>query len=296
MTHNNPDPDALASGKALATLFKSLWNIPSRLVYCGLVSRAENRTMLRLLTPEWEFEEPPFALEQYSAIALIDSQPGAGNNSLPADRLPDIIIDHHLPIRPAVIQVPYVDIRTDVGGTVSMVYQYLSAANTPIPTELATAMFYGLRSDTNGLSRGATPVDGIIYVKLLEILDHNLLMQVELAGLSRDYFLAFDRGLQNAEIVGHSVTTFLGEMHRPDLVAEMADLLVRMEEVNAALCMGCFNSTLYFSLRIGPLNEDAGLLVQRIIIPPGKAGGHGSMAGGQIPQSGWGYPTARSRN
>ncbi|MCO5190382.1 MAG: phosphoesterase, partial [Anaerolineae bacterium] len=43
LTHDNPDPDALASGKALATLLLAAWNIPSQLTYCGLIQRPENR-------------------------------------------------------------------------------------------------------------------------------------------------------------------------------------------------------------------------------------------------------------
>lgn len=97
LTHDNPDPDALAAGKAFATLLKSAWNISSRLVYSGLVLRAENRALLKLLTPEWEHSDRLVALDQYSAIALLDTQPGAGNNRLPIEHIPQIVIDHHHP-------------------------------------------------------------------------------------------------------------------------------------------------------------------------------------------------------
>lgn len=285
LTHDNPDPDGLASGKAMARLLTA-WNIPSRLMYTGLVGRAENRALLRYLTSEWEYVTTLPEPQGFSALALVDSQPGAGNNSLPAGVIPDIVLDHHLPVRGECQEVRYKDIRAQIGATVSMVYQYLETAQVPISAELATAMFYGLRADTNGLSRGATTADGLIFVKLLDMLDHRLLLQVEQSGLSLDYFEAFHKGLMNAEIVGRTITTFLGEMHRPDLVAEMADLLVRLEEVHAAFCLGLYRGTLYFSLRTGYVEEDAGLLVQQIIIPPGKAGGHGTIAGGQYPLDG----------
>ncbi len=89
LTHDNPDPDALSSGKALAFLFSKAWGIPSRLIYYGLVARAENKTMLNLLTPEWEHGDVLEDLDQYSAIALLDTQPGAGNNRFPERGTPE---------------------------------------------------------------------------------------------------------------------------------------------------------------------------------------------------------------
>ena len=78
LTHDSPDPDALAAGKALATLLNVSWSVPSRLFYSGLVARAENRAMLRLLTPEWESVEVAPDAQGFSAIALVDTQPGGG--------------------------------------------------------------------------------------------------------------------------------------------------------------------------------------------------------------------------
>lgn len=92
LTHDNPDPDSLATGKGLAALL-SVWGIPSRMVYSGLVARAENRAMLNRLTPEWEHSDTLEFLDEYPAIALVDSQPTAGNNRLPAPVLPTIVID-----------------------------------------------------------------------------------------------------------------------------------------------------------------------------------------------------------
>ena len=167
LTHDNPDPDALASGKAFTTLLKSAWNIPSRMVYSGLVLRAENRALLNLLTPEWEQSDVLTGLERYSAIALVDTQPGAGNNRLPVTHHPDIILDHHHPLREALGMIPFTDVRPEIGATATLLDQYLEAAGVVPDSDLATAMFYALKTDTRGLSRGASPTDTIVYFKLL---------------------------------------------------------------------------------------------------------------------------------
>jgi nanoRNase/pAp phosphatase (c-di-AMP/oligoRNAs hydrolase) len=286
LTHDNPDPDALASGKAFATLLKSAWNIPSQLLYSGLVQRAENRALLNLLTPEWEHNNVLTGLDQFSALALIDTQPGAGNNRLPTTHYPQIVIDHHHPHREKMGMVPYADVRPEIGATVTMLDQYLETAGIEPDSDLATAMFYALKTDTRGLSRGASSTDKIVYFKLVSKIDHSKLSQIEQAGLSQTYFSAFSRGLLAARVYNRSVVADLGIMHRPDLAAEMADLLIRLDRARAVLCLGLYEQILHLSIRTEPMGQDAGLLVQQVIVSPGKAGGHGTMAGGQVPLAG----------
>lgn len=282
LTHDNPDPDALASGMGLAVLFKSAFGIPSRLVYSGLIARAENRAVLNLLTPDWQQENSIPDLKRYSAVALVDTQPGAGNNRWSADKVPDIVIDHHYPRWESLRPVRYVDVREDIGATSSMIFQYLEAAKIEVDSPLATALFYGLQTDTRSLARSVSAVDEEIYLKLLSIVDRAKLVRVEQAGLSRDYFRAFHKGLQAARVYGRSVISNLGEIHRPDLAAEMADVLIRLESARAVLCLGIYDDHLQISLRTEPSGQDAGLIVQKVIGELGKAGGHGTLAGGQV--------------
>ena len=288
LTHNNPDPDALASGKALATLFREAWGISGRLVYSGLVARAENQAVLKYLTPEWEHSDvvlPDF--KEYSAIAQVDTQPGAGNNRLNTVHPRHIVIDHHYPVRETLDTVTYSDIRTEMGSTVTMLFQYLVAAGIQPDPILATAMFYGLKTDTRSLSRGASPADEVTFLELLHNLDQQELSRVELAGLSQEYFQSFSQGLQATRVFGRVVVARLGLITQPDFTAEMADTLIRLQDAHAALCLGQYGDTLHISLRTEPTGQQhAGKIIQQLIISPGKAGGHGTMAGGQIPLQG----------
>lgn len=283
LTHNNPDPDALASGKTLAHLFQGAWGISSRLAYSGLVTRAENKAMLQLLTPEWQPLEAMPEWGKYSAIALVDTQPGAGNNILPIDVIPQIVIDHHHPLRSALERVPFADIRIEIGSTVSIVYLYLNAAKIIPDEQLATAIFYGIQTDTRGLTRGSSLLDQEIYFNMLPLIDRDRLVKVEQAGLPREYFRSFVNGLQSARVYRRTVVSYLGKIHRPDFVAELADILIRLENSRAVLCMGYHGGTLYLSMRTASPDYDAGSLIQKVIAGLGRAGGHGMMAGGQVP-------------
>ena len=282
MTHDNPDPDALASGAALRVLFETAWGIPVLLGYSGLIDRAENKAMLKILTPNWLPLKSLGEIRAYSAIALVDTQPCAGNNRLPGNLLPQIVFDHHHPIRDGLEQVRFLDIRTEMAATSSIIYQYLEAAEVRLDTLLSTAIFYGIQTDTQGLSRGGSLQDQGIYLKLLSLIDRQKLSEVAQAGLPREYFKAFTDGLQATRIYGRAVCACLGSLPRPDFVSEMADVLIRLKGTRAALCIGEHGEVVYFSLRTQNTSKDAGWLIQTMIPPEGKAGGHGTMAGGQI--------------
>jgi len=283
LTHDYPDPDALASGKALATLFQKAWGISSQLIYSGLVVRAENQSVLKYLTPEWEHRNVLPDLKEYSAVAQVDTQPGAGNNRLNTIYSRHIVIDHHYPVREIIDMGMYTDIRTDMGSTATMLFQYLEAARLKPDPILATAMFYGLKTDTRGLSRGASPADEIAFLELLHHLDQQELSRVELASLSRDYYRSLSSGLHATRLFGQVIIARLGLISQPDFTAEMADILIRLQGAHAALCLGQHGDILHISLRTEPMGQHAGNLIQQLIVQPGKAGGHGTMAGGQIP-------------
>jgi nanoRNase/pAp phosphatase (c-di-AMP/oligoRNAs hydrolase) len=256
------------------------------LFYNGLVERAENRAMFQMLTPEWEHRDGLDGSSKFSALVFVDSQPGSRTLCHVDKTFPTIVIDHHFPIIEQTQWAAYTDIRPDIGSTVTMVYQYLDAVKADINPILATAMFLGLRADTNGLSRGSSVEDGVVYINLLERLDHQLLLKIESAGLARDYYQAFFRGMQNARIHGKTIISYLGNMHRYDLAAELADLLLRYEGVDTAFCSGVYKQEIHFSIRTSLVEQNAGLLIQRVVLPTGSAGGHGTLAGGQIPLNG----------
>jgi nanoRNase/pAp phosphatase (c-di-AMP/oligoRNAs hydrolase) len=282
LTHDNPDPDALAAGSTLAALCALKWDTEVHLGYSGLVARAENKAMMQILTPEWESLDLLGDPHDYPVCALVDSQPGSGNNSLPHDIIPRIVFDHHVPVQESIEGISFADIRTDIGATTSLVYQYFEAAGLEPDSKLATAIFYGIQTDTQGLSRGGTPEDQEIYFKLLGIINREKLVQVIQARVPREYFKEFSRGLEAAMVYERTIVSYLGSLHRPDFVAELADALIRLEGTHAVLTMGYHENVLYFSLRTRTSETDAGHLIQAIVSPYGRAGGHGTVAGGQI--------------
>src|SRR5262245_38394194 len=87
LPHDNPDPDALASAAALKYRAATLGEKEARIVLGGIVGRAENRAMLTYLNITLvPVSEVPFNGD--TAVALVDTQPGRPNNSLPEGIVP----------------------------------------------------------------------------------------------------------------------------------------------------------------------------------------------------------------
>jgi len=282
LTHHNPDPDALAAGAGLAYLLEYKWGIAAHKVFSGLVARAENVAMLKHLTTGWKEIDSLESAPEHGAIALVDSQPGAGNNLLTDERVPEAVFDHHEPFRPPSEEVAYLDLRPEMGATATLIYQHLEVADLAIPPRLATALFYGIKTDTRGLSRGTAPGDEKAYLSLLANVDRDALLLVEHAKRPRVFFRGLVAGLEAARVHGNAVVAPLGEMHRSDFAAELADQLIVLEGIRGVLCMGTHEDVLQLSVRTLPLDKDAGLLVQDLMVGLGKGGGHGTIAGGQI--------------
>jgi len=281
LTHSNPDPDALASGAGLAYLIGEIWGIKVQLAYSGLVGRSENKAMMELLTPGWQHLDTIVDLYTYACYVLVDTQPGTGNNILPNHISPCAVIDHH-PVRTNLDCIPFVDIRTNCGATSSIVYLYLEMAGCTLDANLATALFYGIQTDTQSLSRSGSSVDRDVYFMLLGLIDQDRLARVLQAGVPREYYQSFYDGLRSSRVYKSAVVSFLGSIDRPDFPAELADFLIRLEGIQAVLCLGHHAGVLFISLRTKADGVDAGMLVQKIVEPLGTAGGHGNYAGGQI--------------
>jgi nanoRNase/pAp phosphatase (c-di-AMP/oligoRNAs hydrolase) len=217
----------------------------------------------------------------YDALAIVDSQPGTGNNSLPPDRLLDVVIDHH-PARPESESVPWRDIRPDLGATSTIAVEYLRALNVPIDTPLATALFYAIRAETRDLGREATHAERVAYLFLFPLVDFHLLARISQPKVPRAHFAALDRALRSAQVWGDLVAVNMGGISYPDLVAEVADLLLEWEGAHFVLCCGCYGDRFYLSLRTEPSERRAGALMRQLINSQGAAGGHGTMAGGRL--------------
>src|SRR5438309_5146193 len=113
LTHDNPDPDAVASACGLAHLLTEAAGVPTTAAYGGIIGRAENKALLKVLQlpvlPLGRVEN-----QRRDLVCLVDTQPEVGNYSAPGRSLPEIVIDHH-PARSASLLAAFHDVRGPAG-------------------------------------------------------------------------------------------------------------------------------------------------------------------------------------
>jgi nanoRNase/pAp phosphatase (c-di-AMP/oligoRNAs hydrolase) len=278
--HDNPDPDCLASALALSQIFSSMAGEEPTIAFSGMIARSENLIMAKIL----EIPLVPFEiveLSEYGVICMLDTQPGTGNNSLSADVKVDIVIDHH-PLNEISRGCRWVDVRNHYGVTATILYEYLLAFDLEITPELATAIFYAIKSDTQDLGREANKPDKEAYLQLFPAVDKQLLCQIMNPRQPAEYFRTIRRAIDQARVYGRAVVADMQKVDFPELVAEMADFLLKLEGVDAVLVHGEYSREMYLSIRAVSDDTNAGEIMKRVLDGIGTGGGHSNMAGGKI--------------
>ncbi len=278
--HDNPDPDSIAAAVALRHLLLMKTGLDAVLAYGGVIGRSENRKMVELL----EISLLPIAeldLSQFAVTCMVDTQPCAGNNSLPHEQIVDVVIDHHLSKQNHNNSF-WVDVRENYGASATILYEYLVSQNVSINTKLATVLFYAIKSETQDLGREWSKADREAYLKLLPLSNNRILYDIIYPQVSANYYTTFHAAIENAKIYGEILVFNLGEIENPDLVAELADFLLPMKGVTYVLGMGWYSGSQILSMRSSNSEASLGIVIQKIVDGIGTAGGHGMIAGGQI--------------
>ncbi len=284
LTHNNPDPDSLGGAVGLQEFARKAMGIESGLAITGRILRAENKAMVRELAIRMDrLEDVQFG--DYDCFALVDTQPGFGHTFVPTEVHIDIVIDHHVCADGVARSgdAAFVDVQPDIGATSTLVTAHLMAAGVEPSAEVATALAYGIKTDTADLSRNVSDLDLRAYDYLFPFVDRRKLVAITNPRLPAAYFTTLKDALSKVRLYDGVTLCSLGRTSSAEMVAEVADLLLRMEGVRVVFCGGLVGSSYYVSVRTEIGGDAWRLLRDAMESEAGTCGGHGSVAGGAIP-------------
>jgi len=215
-------------------------------------------------------------------VALVDTQPGTGNNPLSRAVEPEIVIDHHVPIYSRTLRAKFHDIRTDYGSTSSILTEYLMESGVENPDrKVATALFYGIKSDTSDLGREAGPKDMAAHLFLHPHVLFRVLSKISHPRVSVDYVRAFAKALNNALIDGDVIVSDMGFIDNPASSARWRIFCCVSKASNGCSASAGFRGSIYFSLRTTRRHANAGLAARKMVQDIGYGGGHDTTAGGK---------------
>ena len=284
--HDYPDPDALASSAAIHLLLAKRYNLQGKIIFSGIVSRAENRELLRHfkygLTPSQQWRSSGKNKEKCPAI-FVDTVPWRGNVTAPSSIKPIAVFDHHHHGKYKAPANTLIDINPAIGATSTRLWECLQAANIQIPKWLAAIMAYAITTETFDFVRHATERDIRAYTFLLNQCNMKILGQIKNAPVPRAYYGYLAEAVANAQTYGRVAWTHLTSVQQPEIVAEIADLLLRMERIMWTFCTGFIEDRLIISIRSELASLHCGRLLRSLIgRKEGSAGGHEQAAAGFI--------------
>jgi nanoRNase/pAp phosphatase (c-di-AMP/oligoRNAs hydrolase) len=276
MLHNDPDPDAMASGLALRNVLRRTKTTAIIGAIQG-VTRPENLRMVNLL----DLHVEPItvaSLKEYDRVAMVDVQPHYFGGLI--DRV-DLVIDHH-PEQPGYTAV-FKDIRPDYGSTSTILTEHLRAVDVNISERTATAMLYAIKSDTLFFNRSTNRVDLEAFSYLYPLSDAALIRKMEGAEITLERLDFVLKAFKGGTLSDQVFSAFLGALPREDFIPYVADFYLQLEDVKWTVIGGIVNDSLIVSVRNLGYMKNAGEFVRRFFADVGSAGGHRAMAKAVVP-------------
>lgn len=280
VTHDNPDPDAIAAGWAIHKLIRKTLNQEPQLIGGGDVVRAENRHMMNLVQPPIELVQR-FLPRARTAAVLVDCGPKVAGHLLTSPKIETVaVIDHHQTGKPP--DLPFVDIRPKMAACATMAADYLREQKIRPGERLATALLYAIRTETCGNEFHHTPLDRSIILWLTNAANPKWLAEIDNAPLPQTYYGDLTFALQHTLLFGDTAFCLLPRAQGQEIVGEVADVLIRGKGIKRVFCGAAIAGDLFCSVRTQADSDSAAHLVKATLKGLGNGGGHSHRAGGKV--------------
>jgi nanoRNase/pAp phosphatase (c-di-AMP/oligoRNAs hydrolase) len=277
LLQHDPDPDAIGSALALRELLGRN-RITTPIVTFGEVTRPENLAMIRFLDIQIDRITYEDLHKDGSQLALVDVQPPYFDK--PLGRV-DLVVDHH-PKRTA-FKARFTDLRTGYGATSTIFTEYLRAIGMEPSQRLATALLYGIKTDTLFLERGSILADLSAFTFLYPFANKAMITRIERPALPREDLEALGRALSRLQLDNGVAVIHMGEINREDVIPQMAEFCLNIEGVEWGVVSGLVKDRVVISVRNVGYVKSAGEIMKRLYDDIGSAGGHRAMAKAVIP-------------
>ena len=275
--HDNPDADALASGYALYTYLQKNGKEVS-FIYGGK-NRIRKSNLVLMIK---ELKIPVKYCEEMEApelLVTVDCRYGEGNVArFPAKNI--AVIDHHRITGPL---PELADVRSNLGSCSTLLWQLMKEEGYDLNADkkLATALYYGLYTDTNELTEISHPLDKDLRDEAE--FDSALITRLRNANLSLEELEVAGAALLRSDYNDdyRFAVVKAGECD-PNILGIISDLVLAVDSVDTCMVFNVAHGEVKISVRSCIKEIKASEMAQAICEGIGSGGGHFVKAGGRI--------------
>jgi len=276
VTHDNPDPDSIASAAALQSIAEHL-GVEADIIYVGEVGHQENRAFVNLLgidLLDWADVDS----DAYDTFAIVDHEQ-ASSDSLEFEV--DILIDHYE--AESEQEPPFVDVRPNMSSTSTIMTKYIQEFDMSVDEEVATALLYGIRAETLDFKRDTSPADLTAAAYLYPFANHDTLEQVESPSMSPETLDVLAEAITNREVKGSHLVSNAGFITDREALSQAAQHLLNLEGITTTAVFGIADDNIYLAARSKDIRLNIGRVLQDAFSEMGEAAGHSTQASADIP-------------
>jgi len=277
ITHDNPDPDSIASAAALQAIAEHL-GVEADILYLGDIGHQENRAFVNLLGIELHDWNEVDDVDAYDTVALVDHTKASEEGfDLPVD----VLIDHYEPDED--YDADFVDVRPNMSSTSTIMTKYIQEFDMNVGEEVATALLYGIRAETLDFKRDTTPADLTAAAYLYPFANHDTLEQVESPSMSPETLDVLAEAITNREVQGSHLVSNAGFIRDRDALTQAAQHLLNLEGITTTAVFGIADDTIYLAARSKDIRMNIGKVLGDAYAEIGEAAGHSTQASAEIP-------------
>ena len=280
--HDNPDADALGSGYGLYCYFKDR-NKDVKFIYSGrnIIQKSNLKLMVEKLGISIEYVPVDEALnfDCGDILITVDCQYGAGNvTAIPAKDV--AIIDHH---QIEIENIEKMHVLSDYGSCSTVVWKLITQEGYKVSDDnyLATALYYGLLTDTNNFAEINNPIDRDMHDELpannsliTQFCNSNIsLKELEIAGIAMIRY-SFNEN--------HNYAMIKSQPCDPNILGVISDFLLQVDKVYSCVVFNDVTGGYKLSVRSCVREVNASELAAFLTEGIGSGGGHYQKAGGFI--------------
>ena len=272
--HDTPDADAIGSGFALQCYLRSLC-ANATLVYGGPAKITKPNLLMLIDALKIKIDHVKKLPPKVDLLITVDCQYGAGN--VQTLDLPDaarvVVIDHHraeIPEDENTIILPY------LASCATLMWDLLNKANYKMEADALNALYFGLYSDTNGLSELRHPLDRDLAEAPY---DAGLVRKLRNASISTDELDIVAKALNKLNLISR-IGVFKASPCDPNLLGFTSDIAQQVVGIDCCVIYCLQAHGIKLSIRSATREIMASEIASFICEDAGSGGGSVEKAGG----------------